>query len=107
MGASIGVNDTAGSPPWDSSGSPPRASTRDGACRLAGQAPSAPRGVPGSLPRANSAVGLLVLLGEREYLGDVPVCVVVGEDRAGQARRSRATGRAEVAGGGRHRVEGV
>ena len=50
-----------GSWPWGPGARPrdgevlPRASTRDGACRLAGQAPSAPRGVPGgSLPQASS-----------------------------------------------------
>ena len=32
-----------------------RARTRDGACRLAGRAPSAPRGVPGVAPRASTA----------------------------------------------------
>ena len=36
--------------PGGSGGSLPRASTRDGACRLAGQAPSAPRGLRGVAP---------------------------------------------------------
>src|SRR5947209_520458 len=57
----------------------------------------------GRSPGAALAEGLLVLPGEREDLGDVPVGVVVGEDRAGQARRGRPACRAQVAGPGRPR----
>ena len=48
-----------------SRGSLPQASPRDGACRLAGQAPSAPRGVPGgSLPQASTRDGACRLAGQ-------------------------------------------